>query len=285
MSIENIINQIGKITGIFYPITSTVKTLVDGHNSLISMKQEYDQNLKRKILDNNLLDDFEKAILISNISKSTIEFVNKARILSVATDNIDHQISVENINEDWLLYFFDQAKNISDKKIQEVWGKLLVLYLEGKINNNKKIINVLSLLGEDDIKIFCVLCAMTFDNLLRPEKQYPFVYIDNYPSYYNNYGIRRYNLKQLDNLGIIEYDIHKNFVLPLTIPKLKYNDYMVELEYDGRVVNGNIRFTEIGSMLYKITKVDKLDDFIENCKFVWNKKGIKYNIKRMDNEF
>lgn len=278
MSIENIISQISKMTGIFYPITSTIKTLVDGHNNLISMKQEYDQNLKRKILDNNLLDDIEKAILISNISKSTIEFVNKAYILSVAMENVNPEISGENINEDWLLYFFDHAKNISDEKIQVMWGKLLALNLEGKINNNKKIINALSLLGQDDIKVFCTLCSMTFDNLSVPGGQYPFIYIGEYPSYYNNYGIRRYNLKQLDNLGIVEYDIHKNFVLPLTVPKLKYKDYIVELEHNGRVANGNIRFTEIGRTLYRITKADNLDDFIKNCKSVWDKKKIKYII-------
>lgn len=279
MNIENIISQISKITGIFYPVTSTVKTMVDGHNNLISMQQEYDKKLKKKILDNNLLTDTEKAILISNISKSTIEFVNKARILGVAIENVNSKILVENINEDWLLYFFDQAKNISDEKIQDMWGKLLALNLEGKISNNKKIVNVFSLLGQEDIKVFCTLCSMAFDNLSKPGGQYPFIYIREYPSYYNNYGIRRYNLKQLDNLGLVEYDIHKNFVLPLPVPRLKYKDYIIELEHNGRINNGNIRFTEIGQTLYRIAKVDKLDDFIDKCNSIWDKKGIRYIIK------
>ena len=139
MSVENIINKLSELTGIFYPITSTVKTLVDGHNHLIAIKQEYDESLKRKILDNNSLNDIERAILISNITKSTVEFVNKARIFGIAIDNINSESQVNDVNEDWLLYFFDQAKNISSVGIQNIWGKLLALYLEGKIDDNKKI--------------------------------------------------------------------------------------------------------------------------------------------------
>lgn len=282
MSVEGIINRVSELTGIFYPITSGIKTLVDGHNQLITMKQEYDENLKRKILDNSSLDDIEKAILISNITKSTVEFVNKARILGVAVENMDSQSQVKSVNEDWVLYFFDQAKNISSEEIQYIWGKIFALYLGGEISSNKKIINILSLLGQDDIDCFCTLCAMSFDNLSKPGGQYPFIYIVEYPSYYNNYGIRRYNLKQLDNLGLIEYDKNENFVLPLAVPKLKYGKYVIELEHKDRVCNGNVRFTEIGQMLYRITEVDKLNDFIKNCKVVWDKKEIKYSITMLD---
>ena len=277
-SIESYLKKIVDWTGIFYPITSTIKTLTDGHNQLITMKQEYDVQLKRKILDNASLNDIEKSILISNIHKSTIEFVNKARILDSAITNVDLQKQVYEPDQDWVLYFFDQAKNISDEQMQSVWGKVFALYLEGKLNNNRKIVNALALLEQKDIDCFCSLCSMTFNNLSNQSSFYPFIYIVDSPSYYNNYNIRRFNLKQLDYLGLIEYDNNSNFVLPTTVPKLQYGKNTVELSHVDRVSNGNVRFTEIGQSLYNITDVSELDDFIEHCKFVWKKKGIRYKI-------
>ena len=187
---------------------------------------------------------------------------------------------VDDIDEDWFVFFFEKAKLISDESMQQIWGKLLAFRVNGNSNINKKLLYTFSLMENKDVELFCTLCAMTFEDLSKPGGMYPFIYIREYPAYYNNFGIRRYNLAELDNLGLIEYDTHSKFVLPANVPLLGYGDYEIELESDTRIQNGNVRFTKLGQTLYRITKVDSQDKFIEHCKKVWDALGIGYRIKK-----
>jgi hypothetical protein len=80
------------------------------------------------------------------------------------------------------------------------------------------------------------------------------------------------------NLGLIEYDVHDGFVLPQNIPLMQYGSTLVQLKSNERIHIGNVRLTTIGRVLFDITKVPNLYDFLEFCSGVWNKKGIGFKI-------
>lgn len=55
---KELLEKVVSVTGIFYPITSTVKAIADSKISKIMFEKEYDEKYKREILDNAVMDDY-----------------------------------------------------------------------------------------------------------------------------------------------------------------------------------------------------------------------------------
>ncbi|MBQ9928966.1 MAG: DUF2806 domain-containing protein [Lachnospiraceae bacterium] len=240
------------------------------------------EGYKEYVLKNDNIEGLEKYAKIATARNDLKKYINQGKIIRSTLDNLDNSANMCNLDDDWLLYFFEYAKNISNEYIQDMWGKLLACKVNGADGITKKLVNAFSLMEQADVELFCMLCSMSFDNISNLDRQYPFIYIRKYPAYYNNCGIRRHNLAQLDNLGLIEYDSHGNFVLPSIVPVLKYDNYEVYLKSDNRISCGNIRFTSVGRALYKITNVPPMKDFLDYCKKMWDKMDIHYQIKEIE---
>lgn len=230
---------------------------------------------KKGIEADDNLSPIEKGAQISTVRKNLREYINQGCIVASAIPHLDHSSNPDKIDPDWLSHFFDYAKNISNKDMQLIWGKLLACKANGKNDISKKLIQVFSYIENEDIDIFCKMCAMTFESKDRERSKYPFIYITKHPSYYNKHGIRRYHLASLDNLGLIEYDIQNGFVLPKDVPLLQYGSVLVRLDSTDRINNGNVRFTKAGSVLFEITQISTMDDFLDNCSLVWSRENIK----------
>ena len=242
--------------------------------------EEAIEEYKKYFMNDDSLPILEKTRKYAQARKELKEYINKGMIISYAVNDIKKDAQTYNVDEEWLMYFFDSAKNISDDKMQRIWGKLLAERVNGKRGITKRLINIFSMIEQQDIELFCMLCAMSFKHFNDKEGVYPLIYIRNHPAYYNKYGIRRYNLAQLDNLGLIEYDTHGNFVLPAIVPTLLYDEYIIDLESNFRINTGNVRFTEVGKVLYNMTQIVIVEDFLTNCKEIWDKMGIKYEIRQ-----
>lgn len=242
--------------------------------------EEAIEEYKKYIMNDDSLPILEKTRKYAQARKELKEYINKGKIISYAVKDIKNDTQTYNVDEEWLMYFFDYAKNITDDNMQRIWGKLLAERVNGKHGITKRLINIFSMIEQQDIELFCMLCAMSFKQFNDKESIYPFIYIRNHAAYYNKHGIRRYNLAQLDNLGLIEYDTHGNFVLPTIVPTLLYDDYIINLESGFRINTGNVRFTEVGKVLYNMTQVVIVEDFLTNCKEIWEKMGIEYEIRK-----
>ena len=242
--------------------------ILEGHKKIIE-----------EVVESEKYSIAEKEFFLVNYKRQIKEFRNCKTITEMASFDILPERRIEDVDEDWFAFFFEKAKLISDESMQRIWGKLLAFRVNGNSNINKKLLYTFSLMEDKDVELFCTLCTMTFEDLSKPGGMYPFIYIREYPAYYNNFGIRRYNLAELDNLGLIEYDTHSKFVLPANVPLLGYGDCKIKLESDVRINNGNIRFTNLGQTLYRITNVNLQDGFLEHCKSVWDALGIRYVIE------
>lgn len=50
--IDKLLNKVGDVTGILYPLTSTIKNITDSRNALRDFQRDYDQKYKR---DNKII--------------------------------------------------------------------------------------------------------------------------------------------------------------------------------------------------------------------------------------
>lgn len=242
-------------------------------------KADFEEGLavyKESIMNDNSLSEIQKSAKISAARKELKQYINQGKIISYASMNINDNAKMDE-DDDWLMYFFEYAKNITNDDVQKIWGRLLSMKINGEEGVSKKLINALSLMEPEDVELFCTLCSLTFVNIDDPRRIYPFIYIKN-AKYYQKYNIARYKLAQLDNLGLIEYDSSKEFVLAEKVPILRYGSDTILLNSDKRIPYGNVRFTDIGGVLYGITSINIKDDFIKNCKRVWRHKEIGFII-------
>lgn len=236
---------------------------------------------KKAIMDDCNLSGIEKGAKISSASMELRKYINQGKIVSIATENLESTAAPEKIGVDWLNTFFTYAENISNEEMQHIWGKLLASKANGNNGITKKTLQIFYLIEAEDISTFCKICSLTFDNVNHPLSCYPFIYIKKYAAYYNDLGIKRYHLASLDNLGLIEFDIHSGFVLPKEIPQLQFGSTIIQLSSTKRINNGNIRFTTVGRALYELTNVEKSKNFLDYYLKIWKDENISCNITTM----
>ena len=150
--------------------------------------EEAIEEYKKYIMNDDSLPILEKTRKYAQARKELKEYINKGKIISYAVNDIKKDAQTYNVDEEWLMYFFDSAKNISDDKMQRIWGKLLAERVNGKRGITKRLINIFSMIEQQDIELFCMLCAMSFKHFNDKEGVYPLIYIRNHPAYYNKYG-------------------------------------------------------------------------------------------------
>ena len=223
------------------------------------------------------LTTIEKAARISTASNDIRQYINQTKIISSALSQLAPSADAKYLDMDWLAFFMEYAKNIGKEEVQEFWAKLLAKKINGEDGITKKLINILAVIGDDDIDTFCKICSMTFDSAARERSKYPFIYIKEHSQYYNSQNIRRYHLRSLADLGLIHYDLN-GFVLPKKVPLLKYHDIKIRLTADTRIDTGNIVLTPAGKILYDMTEKVFNDKFIFICKRIWDDKNIQYEI-------
>ena len=67
----------------------------------------------------------EKAALIYNSRKFTREYANSKRIYEQAKSHFNPHTQGNEIEDDWLHFFFDKAEKVSNESMQIIWAKLL----------------------------------------------------------------------------------------------------------------------------------------------------------------
>ena len=262
---KELLEKVVSVTGIFYPITSTVKAIADSKISKIMLEQEYDEKYKREILDNAVMDDYTKAVLISNLSKSTIKFANQAKILNVSLDKVSDTAKPENIDNDWLLSFMHEAAYISNEQMQYVWGCILAEACDNPDFCSKTLLNTLSLMNRKQAEWFNGICKFRLVNMdISPQNNdvisvYPVIFFSKGAEGYGTQGLTNRGILELQHLGLIDVDSKKEFVVYRDHLRLRDSKNSVEVIGKGKVEIGNIVFTYDGFLLQKI-----IEDYYDN---------------------
>lgn len=116
---------------------------------------------KESIMNDDTLDGIQKGAKISSAQKELKQYINQGKIISYASKNIKDDAQMD-VDEDWLTYFFDYAKNITDESVREIWGKILAEKCNGHKSVSRRLINTLSLLDAKSALAFGKLCSITF---------------------------------------------------------------------------------------------------------------------------
>lgn len=105
----------------------------------------------------------EALAIILNAPTIVREAKNKQAIYEKAKEKfLDGKTLNNNIDIDWLTFYFNQAKNVTNTDVQEIWGRLLAAEFNDNGTIPKRLIETLSYLDNDTAAAFTNLCRLTF---------------------------------------------------------------------------------------------------------------------------
>lgn len=272
-----------------------ISMLYDRYRMKYSDANSYlrDTILKKGTVDKN---DMETAARLFAISKMEKEYKNIAKILE-KSELLYEKWSKESadinceLDEDWLNYFFDKAKNISDEVVQNLWAGILAGECLNEGGFRRVMLDRLALLDRKSASLFQLLCELTYELEISDGRTYSIpLYLRNdslynmieredifferndFETYQQYFTLNGENLSYiqveeelelLQDIGLIELssecddnDVYSvedvNYFISIGRRKNK-----VESQYDEKqniyyVITGNARFTRIGIELYNI---------------------------------
>ena len=258
---DKFVEVIEKIFGVLgYDIYDNfVKVYFDGHRKRIEFKMENEMLIKKKILESDNLSLEQKAEVNFILSKNLKAFMRELNILGIAIDNMDDDANVDNLDEDWLLDFFDKAAKLGNEYSQQLWAKMLSYAASNKEICSKSLLHSLFLMGREDILCFSSICKYTLVKMNANKDSdkiaaYPMIYFKRDAKSYNNHGITSFRLNNLQRLGLIEVNFSSEYVFSAKQMKLRYGNKLIEVECDDKIKIGNVRFTHDGYLLYQMTE-------------------------------
>lgn len=285
-NVKKVISLVEHITGIDY-INMIYNEKKHRRELLIEEQINQEIAIKKEILGRENLTNTEQIALNSLWKKNLRKMQRQLEVMNIAIDNMDAKASIDNLDEDWLLDFFEKVSLISNNGMQLVWGKLLADASSDKNLCSKTLLNSLFLMGKEEILAFrnlTRLCVSEVGQGHNTEKirSYPILFFRNNPDNYEACGITRRRLIKLQSLGLIEVDFNSDFVLKRKNAKLIYNNRIIEIyaQDKDKIKLGNVIFTYDGYLLYTFTEKVYNNSLLEYMLYAWKKRGYLVNTKK-----
>ena len=218
--------------------------------------------LIKEIEENKNLNSLDKAACISNARKIIKEYCNQNDIVQIAIDNLTKDAKPEKLDDDWLNFFMDKAKNISNEDVQIMFGKLLAEECNKQGTVSKQLIHILTIMNKKNADSFKKLCTYKCEIINQKEESLIVVPDINYASKYG-IDLQFSDFFELANVGLISYS--SNFYEKLS-PKAVYGieEKQLDLVYGEKIIHimnpnlyelipiGNITLTNSGNELATI---------------------------------
>ena len=200
----------------------------------------------------------------------TEETRKQANIESITTKAIpllEKTSKPESIENDWLVNFFENCRNISDDDVQSIWARILASQASGQAKFSRKTINLLNDFDKQDCIFFIKLCGFVIN---LGEGTCPLITLHTDP-YYTDHGITFDALRHLQDLGLILFEPLVGFLEESDEPLIvRYYDESIKLNIEPspkfNAYVGQVLFTNAGKELYQICDHNEVEGFFEFIK-------------------
>ena len=191
----------------------------------------------QEIENDKSLPPLVKAAKITAARKEIKEYCNVQDIMEHAREfGQTHNEYNDDIDEDWAMFFWDRAKNVSRDDAKVLWGKILAEECKMKGKISKSLIHILSVISQEDAKAFENLCNFA-PNMARPDgsmrKVDPIISGDAENALLNECGLTYEALQNLEALGL-----------------LHLNTVDLRLVLEGDLTNGKVWYEYFGDSIY-----------------------------------
>lgn len=154
-----------------------------------------------KLSDENETEISVKDIVLNNDMKRLIrEEINVANAINHANSRLiddDSDIPIENISQDWLNTWRDNASKVSDEDVQSLWGNVLAQEFLEPGRYSLRLLEFLRTMSKSDALLIEKIAPFISDNWLIYERR---DYKDNL---FNRFNIKESEIDFLEEIGIL----------------------------------------------------------------------------------
>ncbi len=214
------------------------------------------------------INDLQRRAFNRLVSEEAKRQDNIESITEKAIPQLTSSSTPQDMDNDWIMNFFDKCRIISDEDMQLLWAKILAGEANSPGTYSKRTINSLASLDKADAELFIVFCCF---NWLIDEDLVPFVYNEDLEldqSIYKKNGIDFDALLHLSSIGLISFESVGYLQTKLKQQiEISYHKTNLRLEFKkpqgNELSTGNVLLTSVGKELAQVCGSNAIDGFFD----------------------
>lgn len=187
---------------------------------------------------------------------------NMEEIIAKSLPFLENHSKPEELDNDWIMNFFEKCRVISDEEMQKIWAAILSGEANKRNSFSKRTVSIMSDMDYSDAIMFTRLCCYTVDFFgLRP------LIFNLQDKIYAKNDVDFRSVSHLESLGLVHFGGSSGYVkygLPRVVP-VRYFDSSIVLTIldDGveAISSGKVRFTKAGRELFSICGCSEVTGF------------------------
>lgn len=248
------------VGGLFAPHQVIRMAKAEAEASLISAKAEI------------AVTDLHRRAMHRFVEEEASRQKNMEDITEQAISGLGEDSDPSGVDDDWISNFFEKARIVSDKEMQELWAKVLSGEANRPGSYSRRTVNLIADLDKNDALLFSTLCSYGWMiGTFVP------VVFDVQDDIYKRNSINFSSLSHLEALGLIQFN-HLSGFTRLQLPKrfaVMYQGRPLQLEMehesDNKLDLGKVLLTQAGQELAPICGSMAVDGFFEYVQEKWKK--------------
>lgn len=189
---------------------------------------------------------------------------NIENITAKAVKDLPPNAKAEELEEDWITYFFDKCDKVSDEQMQSLWSKLLAGEATSPGTYSKRTVDFVGSMDKKDAELFSKFCQFTW-TFKEPT---PLIF-DTDHEIYTGAGIDFSSLKHLDTIGLISFEFTSGYRIQQfrkrTVVHYFGRPTIIEFpaDHDNDLQIGKALFTQAGKELVNICGAQQNEGFYQ----------------------
>lgn len=263
--VNNFVNKISAALGWMVTPRNVNSSIIEANKSIIE-----------EIAKREDINPIERGAIVNNYKKIVKQYKNQKDIISLAAEYLNSEARPESISDDWISFFFDKVKDVTENDMKIYWSQILAGEFNEPNTYTKQLLHTMSIMDSKIANRFIKIRSSCF---YSPPHLYTFIYRTNGESIKN---VKKYDkmkiyigdLRELDSLGLIQYRFSDFHTLVIKNKVFYYGDKRIRFNTDIRsIALGNVTLSSIGKQLCRIVPMQYDDRILEICLDSWEKLG------------
>ena len=248
---------------------------------------EANKSIIEEISNRQDINPIERAAFVNNYKKIVKEYGNQCDIIQKAIEHLNPDAKIEDVNDDWIMFFFDKVKNVSEDYMKDIWAKILSGEFNKPNTYTKQFIHTMSIMDTNLAMRFQKLRSSCF---FIPPKLYLFIYRTNNKDINNGAKYKTLNInfkdfRELETIGLIRCRHHKFYTIKKNEVVLYYGSKKIMLSSNkAKIATGNVTLTNTGKQLCSISPMEYREEVLNICIKTWEKLGYNPIIEEVEND-
>jgi len=217
------------------------------------------------------ISDLQRRAFHRFLDEEAMKQKNIEEITAKALPLLNEESQPHEIENDWIVNFFDRCRLISDDEMQHLWSRVLAAEANSPGKYSKRTLSFLTALDKREADMFTRLCGFVWDIGILV----PFILSDfdrEVPEIFRRNGINKRVLNDLESIGLIQLSSEG---FQERFPKHPVSYFGKELDLQCKhppsyaFLTGYVQLTRVGEELMPICGATPVEGFFELMLDYW----------------